>query len=244
MESGLRKGYRGGAERSSEVGVPECARLGHAGTPSVESDLPKGYRCAAERSSEVGVPECETIVSKTAQESGYLFELSGTAVGWRRGRRGWSAVASCEDSFHGIGIAERLPGRRPPFKQSGCPGVPRESSDPDVQHAVSLHVCTYICEQHHVQRHSTTECASHPAGKGAAHVAGGDVAPGRVIQGDEGGAGLGHAGTPSMESRLCEIYRGGARRPYMSPKVNLPEWRLCLISATSHTLQQRSCKRF
>ena len=32
------------------------ARLGHAGTPSVESDLPKGYRGAAERSSNVGVP--------------------------------------------------------------------------------------------------------------------------------------------------------------------------------------------
>ena len=42
MESGLRKGYRGGARRSSKVGVPE---------------FPEGYRGGAERSSNVAVPE-------------------------------------------------------------------------------------------------------------------------------------------------------------------------------------------
>jgi len=42
MESGLRKGYRGGARRSSNVGVTESP--------------PKGCRGAAERSSKVGVP--------------------------------------------------------------------------------------------------------------------------------------------------------------------------------------------
>ena len=48
MESDLRKGYRGAAERSSNVGVPEWL--------SMESDLRKGYRGAAELSSNVGVP--------------------------------------------------------------------------------------------------------------------------------------------------------------------------------------------
>jgi len=42
------------------------ARLGHAGTPSMESDLPKGYRGAAERSSNVGVPECDVGVPERA----------------------------------------------------------------------------------------------------------------------------------------------------------------------------------
>ena len=78
MESDLPKGYRGAAERSSEVGVPEwlsrqrrgetgSTRVGVpelplSGCPSVpstsmESDLRKGYRGAAERSSNVGVLE-------------------------------------------------------------------------------------------------------------------------------------------------------------------------------------------
>jgi hypothetical protein len=42
VESDLPKGYRGAAERSSNVGVPEW--------------LYKGYRGGAERSSNVGVP--------------------------------------------------------------------------------------------------------------------------------------------------------------------------------------------
>ena len=50
MESDLPKGYRGAAERSSNVGVPAFPYVGVPAFPS--------RSCAAERSSEVGVPEC------------------------------------------------------------------------------------------------------------------------------------------------------------------------------------------
>jgi len=46
------------------------------------------------------------------------------------------------------------------------------------------------------------------------------VVPGRGVEGDEGGAELGHAGTPSMESGLRKGYRGSARR---SSNVGVPE---------------------
>jgi hypothetical protein len=51
VESDLPKGYRGGAGRSSNVGVPASP-----GTPSMESGLRKGFRGGARRSSKVGVP--------------------------------------------------------------------------------------------------------------------------------------------------------------------------------------------
>ena len=48
MESGLRKGYRGGARRSSNVGVPEC------GAPGIPAGIPAGQ--PRDPTEEVGVP--------------------------------------------------------------------------------------------------------------------------------------------------------------------------------------------
>ena len=118
----------GGGVEGDEGG----AGLGHAGLLPWNLICPKATApppgVQAKRVSRSG---CCGRVSQTqsplpSENPGWLkakwVSQSGSGC---RGRRGWSAVASCEDSFHGIGIAERLLGRRPPFKQSGCPGAPR-----------------------------------------------------------------------------------------------------------------------
>ena len=110
MESGLIEIYLGGGRRSSKVQAKWVSQMASCRTPSVESDLPKGYRAAAERLSDVGVPafpekvgvpELRCKLERRDMHAGHSARRRGTR-GYRRGRRGWSAVASCEDSFRGI----------------------------------------------------------------------------------------------------------------------------------------------
>ena len=98
--------------------------------------------------------------------------------------------------------------------------IPFESSDPDVLHVRRLHFCTYIHKQRERCRRPVCDAGHRGSRVGAVGAAGEDVVPARGAEGQKGGAQLRHAGTPSVESGLNEIYRGGAHR---SSKVGVPE---------------------
>ena len=159
--------------------------------------------------------------------------ISPSEIGSIEGRGG-SRAGSCGESLHGIGPAERLPGRRRVFKQCGCPGVPfseasghtvldiRLPGDGLVQHAHEpgeiheplavggdpkidprelgraqvFRVCPIgratSCRTQWVSRSAVSTIES--AEICASDTTRNDVVPGSGVEGDEGGAGLGHAG--------------------------------------------------